>query len=157
GTYRFASLQPGPYQVRASLTGFQPQTFQLTLGTSQQIRQNFTLQVGTVTQAVEVSVAPDQLLTAQSASVGNALAQKQVVDLPLVGRNVMDFATKIMPGVRGTGTADTTFAGISATGTGNIGISMDGVTMNTGRHDHGLSTATFVNPTWWMKFEWSSQ
>src|SRR5438552_10680213 len=44
GTYRFASLQPGLYQVRASLTGFQPQTFQLTLGTSQQIRQNFTLQ-----------------------------------------------------------------------------------------------------------------
>ena len=65
GTYRFGSLQPGPYQVAASLPGFQPQTFQVTLGTSQQIRQNFTLQVGGVTQAVEVSVAPDQLLTAQ--------------------------------------------------------------------------------------------
>src|SRR5438477_6652832 len=146
GTYRFASLQPGPYQVRASLTGFQPQTFQLTLGTSQQIRQNFTLQVGTVTQAVEVSVAPDQLLTAQSSSVGNALAQKQVVDLPLVGRNVMDFATRIMPGVRGDGQANTTFAGIPAIGSGNVGISMDGVTMNTGRHTQGLKTATFVNP-----------
>ncbi len=146
GTYRFGSLQPGPYQVSAALPGFQPQTFQVTLGTAQQIRQNFVLQVGGVTQAVEVSVAADQLLTAQSASVGNALAQKQVVDLPLVGRNVMDFATKIMPGVRGTGTADTTFAGITATGTGNVGIQMDGVTMNTGRHDHGLSTATFVNP-----------
>src|SRR2546425_4700880 len=50
GTYRFGSLQPGPYQVTASLTGFQPQTFQVTLGTAQQIRQNFTLQVGAVTQ-----------------------------------------------------------------------------------------------------------
>src|SRR5687767_3830851 len=48
GTYRFASLQPGPYQVSASLPGFQTQTFQVELGTSQQIRQNFTLQVGTV-------------------------------------------------------------------------------------------------------------
>lgn len=146
GTYRFGSLQPGPYEVGALLPGFQSQAIRVTLGTAQQIRQNFVMQVGTVAQTVEVSVAQDQLLTAQSASVGNALAQKQVVDLPLVGRNVMDFATKIMPGVRGTGTADTTFAGITATGTGNIGIQMDGVTMNTGRHDHGLSTATFVNP-----------
>src|SRR5881397_3378019 len=69
GTYRFASLQPGTYQVKASLAGFQGQTFQVTLGTSQQIRQNFTLQVGTVSQAVEVSVAADQLLTAASSSV----------------------------------------------------------------------------------------
>src|SRR5215467_6002000 len=129
GTYRFGSLQPGPYQVSAALPGFQAQTFRITLGTSQQIRQNFVLQVGGVTQTVEVSVAADQLLTTQSASVGNALAQNQVVDLPLVGRNVMDFATKIMPGVRGSGTADTTFAGITATGTGNVGIQMDGVTM----------------------------
>src|SRR5262245_30030836 len=93
GTYRFGSLQPGPYQVTASLPGFQSQTFQLVLGTSQQIRQNFTLQVGTVAQAVEVSVAPDQLLTAQAASVGNALSQRQVVDLPLVGRNVTELET----------------------------------------------------------------
>src|SRR5262245_51954766 len=59
GTYQFPSLQPGPYRVGASLAGFQGQIFQITLGTSQQIRQNFTLQVGTVAQSVEVSVAPD--------------------------------------------------------------------------------------------------
>ena len=69
GTYRFGSLQPGPYEVSAALPGFQLQSFRLTLGTSQQIRQNFTLKVGAVTQAVEVSIAPDQLLTAQAASV----------------------------------------------------------------------------------------
>src|SRR2546427_8868297 len=43
GTYRFASLQPGSYEASAALTGFQHQTFRLTLGTAQQIRQNFTL------------------------------------------------------------------------------------------------------------------
>lgn len=146
GTYRFASLQPGQYQVKALLPGFQGQTIQVTLGTSQQIRQNFTLQVGALTQAVEVSVAADQLLTAQSSSVGTALVQKQVADLPIVGRNVMDIATRIMPGVRGDGHADTTFAGITTTGGGNVGISMDGVTMNTGKHVQGLKTATFINP-----------
>ena len=39
-----------------------------------------------------------------------------------------------------------TFAGISATGSANVGIPMDGVTMNTGRHTHGLEDADFVNP-----------
>src|SRR5262249_32169264 len=52
GTYRFGSLQPGNYEVSAQLTGFQGQIFRLTLGTSQQIRQNFTLQVGVVVQNV---------------------------------------------------------------------------------------------------------
>lgn len=145
GTYRFGSLQPGPYQVSASLPGFQPQTFQVTLGTGQQIRQNFTLQVGAVTQAVEVSVAPDQLLTAQSSSVGNALSQRQVMDLPLVGRNVTDLAT-ILPSVRGNGGAGTTFAGITAGGGGNIGLQMDGASVNTGRFGQGLNTNVAINP-----------
>ena len=77
GAYPFASLQPGQYRVTSMLAGFQTQAFQLTLGTSQQIRQNFTLQVATVSEAVEVSMAPDQLLTTQSSSVGNALARNR--------------------------------------------------------------------------------
>src|SRR5215210_4074769 len=48
GTYRFPSLQPGPYEVKATLQGFQTQSFRLALGTAKQIRQNFTLQVGAV-------------------------------------------------------------------------------------------------------------
>src|SRR5215470_10143508 len=110
GTYQFPSLQPGPYRVSASLSGFQSQIFQITLGTSQQIRQNFTLQVGAVAQTVEVSVAPDQLLTTQSASIGSALPRTEVADLPIVGRNVMDIATVILPGVLGDGHPNTTFA-----------------------------------------------
>src|SRR3989441_12285527 len=31
GTYRFASLQPGAYEVRSTLAGFQAQTFRLNL------------------------------------------------------------------------------------------------------------------------------
>src|SRR4030095_13705336 len=146
GTYRFPSLQPGPYEVKATLVGFQVQTVRVTLGTAQQIVQNFSLQVGAVTQAVEVTTAADQLLTTSSASVGNSLPSNQIVDLPLVGRNVMDLVTSTVPGVRGTGTPSTTFAGITANGSANVAISMDGVTMNTGRHTQGLKTATFVNP-----------
>ncbi|PYS40754.1 MAG: hypothetical protein DMG14_09510, partial [Acidobacteria bacterium] len=145
GTYRFPSLQPGTYETTTALSGFQTQTIRLMLGTAQQIRQNFTLQVGTVAQQIEVTVAADELLTASSASVGTVLPARQLVELPLVSRNVMDLATT-MPGVTGEGQANTTFGGIAANGSANVGISMDGVTMNTGRHTQGLKTTFFVNP-----------
>src|SRR5262245_8958282 len=85
GTYRVPSLQPGLYEVTATLAGFRTQTFRLSLGTSQDIRQNFTLQVGSVAQAVEVTVAADALLTASTASIGTILPGNQILDLPLVG------------------------------------------------------------------------
>src|SRR5688572_14305606 len=63
GAYQFASLQTGTYTVTAELPGFQTQTRSgVALGVSQQVRLNFTLQVGAVAQAVEVSVAADTLI-----------------------------------------------------------------------------------------------
>src|SRR2546430_2752734 len=51
GAYQFASLQTGSYKVMAGLSGFQVQTYNnVTLGVSQQVRLNFTLQVGGVAQ-----------------------------------------------------------------------------------------------------------
>jgi hypothetical protein len=145
GTYRFPSLQPGPYEVSAALAGFRAPAYKLSLATAAQIRQNFVMEVGAVTQTVEVSVAADELLTAVSSSIGNVLPERQVMDIPLVGRNVMNLAT-IMPGVIGTGGAGTTFAGISAGGSGNVNLQMDGVTVNNGRHTQGLASATAINP-----------
>ena len=146
GTYNFPSLQPGTYEVSASLSGFQKQTFRLVLGQSQQIRQNFSLQVGGIEQAVEVTAAADPLLTQSTATVGTVLQEAQVKELPLVGRNVMDLVTSTMPGVTGSGTADSTFAGVTANASANVTTSMDGITMNTGRHTQGLKTSYFINP-----------
>src|SRR5262245_25546397 len=53
GAYQFASLQTGSYKVTAELSGFQSHVYeQVALGVSQQVRLNFALQVGAVTQAV---------------------------------------------------------------------------------------------------------
>src|SRR5437867_12101576 len=49
GAYQMPSLQPGTYRLKASLPGFQtatPENIQFSQG--QQVRFNFTLQVGTV-------------------------------------------------------------------------------------------------------------
>src|SRR5438477_4231611 len=84
GAYQFASLQTGTYKVTAELPGFQTQTYEnVTLGISQQVRLNFALQVGSVAQAVEVTVAADTLIATSSSSVGNVLPEYKVRDLPL--------------------------------------------------------------------------
>jgi len=75
GAYSFAALQPGNYKVSAELPGFQTQTFtNVQLGGAQQVRMNFTLQVGAAAGTnVEVTVAADTLLATSSNSVGTIL------------------------------------------------------------------------------------
>src|SRR5262249_1069908 len=69
GEYQFPNLQTGTYNVTAGLPGFQTQTRNgIALGVSQQMRLNFTLQVGSVAQTVEVSVAADTLIATTSSS-----------------------------------------------------------------------------------------
>ena len=146
GTYRFVSLRPGPYEVSATLPGFQTQTFQMTLGSGQQRQQNIVLQVGTVATAVEVTVAADELLTSTLQSVADTLDSDEVFNLPIVGRNVTAIATRTTAGVIGTGNSGTTFAGISAQGSRSVNVQVDGMTVNNGRHEQGLATATSINP-----------
>jgi len=138
GTYQFPPLQPGTYKVSAELSGFQPQTYnQVILGISQQVRLNFTLQVGAQAQAVEVSVAADTLLATTSASVGVVLPEYKLRDLPLAGRDVTDLV-QAMPGVVGTN--------ISGAPTGFSMTTRDGIPVNQGRYNPGVFTQTFISP-----------
>src|SRR6266850_948157 len=91
GAYQFASLQTGTYKITAELVGFQAQAYNaVALGISQQVRLNFTLQVSSVAQTVEVTAAADTAIATTSSSVGTVLPEYKVRDLPLGGRNVMD-------------------------------------------------------------------
>src|SRR5215475_13548126 len=56
GAYQFANLQTGSYSVTAELPGFRTQAYNdVNLGIAQQVRLNFSLQVGGVTQQVDVA------------------------------------------------------------------------------------------------------
>src|SRR5215471_4778665 len=79
GNYDFASLQPGTYIVSAALSGFQTATYNnVQLSQSQQVRLNFTLQVGNVAQAVEVVAEANTLLATTSSSVSAVLPEVEV-------------------------------------------------------------------------------
>src|SRR5207237_7321899 len=70
GAYNFPSLLPGTYKVSAELPGFQTQSYTgVRLGNADQVRLNFTLQVGGLNTAVEVTVAADTLLATSSSSI----------------------------------------------------------------------------------------
>src|ERR1044071_4260452 len=91
GTYNIPSLLPGTYKLSAELPGFKTQIFNdVQLGQGISARYNFTLQVGTVDQAVEVTAETTAVLTESSPTIGQVLAEKIVRDLPLVSNNVLD-------------------------------------------------------------------
>ena len=90
GAYQFASLQPGTYEIKAELPGFQTATAKdFQLGGAQQARLNFTLQVGAaVGTTIDVAIAADTLLATSSNSIGTVLPEYKVRDLPLAVRDV---------------------------------------------------------------------
>ena len=143
GAYQFAALQPGRYRVTAELPGFRTRTYDdVALGLSEQIRLNFTLQVGGQAEAVEVTAAADTLIATTSASVGAVLTDQRVKDLPIAGRNVLDLLSTT-PGT-GYGTVAGGFAGGRVTA---VNVTRDGINVQDGRYQEaGAYSATFVSP-----------
>ena len=115
GAYQFASLQTGTYKVTAELPGFQTQAYNaVNLGVAQQVRLNFTLQVGAQSQAVEVNVAADTLIATTSSSVGTVLPEYKLRDLPLATRNALDLVATTA-GTQGSSFAGSRTAGVNTT------------------------------------------
>ena len=81
------------------------------------------LTVGAVSETVNVSAAAETLLTAESASIGQVINTRSIVELPLNGRNVIQLA-QISAGAApiGIGTSPAT----SWTGSSDSTLSIDG-------------------------------
>jgi Carboxypeptidase regulatory-like domain len=97
GYYTQALLPPGDYKVSVRLTGFKQEVRNLTLETQQISRLDFTMQVGTASETVEVTAAAP-MLESGNASVGQVIETQAISDLPLNGRNYLDLA-KLSMGV----------------------------------------------------------
>jgi hypothetical protein len=146
GAYSAPGLLPGTYTVSAELPGFQKATYtKVQLGNADKFRLNFTLQVATQAQSVEVTVAADTLLATSSSSVGEILSQNRVQDLPTVSNNVLDLF-RLIPGVRVDASGvSPSFAGLS--GFGSVNMLRDGVDDAGGsRWGSTALSATYLNP-----------
>jgi hypothetical protein len=145
GAYTFASVPPGNYKLSAELAGFKGSSLTgVNVGTSAQVRLDFTLEVGGTSTSVEVSVSSQQLLSESSASIGQVLPADRVTALPLVSGEVLDLV-RIMPGMRVDpfGDAFSTFTGLQ---TSTINTVRDGLSVTDTRNANGISGTTTLNP-----------
>ena len=87
GAYNAPFLIPGTYSVTVSKEGFKRAvTPSVVLDLDQKARVDLTLEIGQVSQTLEVTAAAS-LVRSESAELGEVVAQRQVQDLPLNGRN----------------------------------------------------------------------
>jgi hypothetical protein len=102
GKYILTLLPPGEYTLSVEAAGFRKLVQSgITLQINQQAQVDLTLQLGQVSETVEVTgQAP--LLESESSSLGTVVNQQLVNQLPLNGRNFIQLAT-LSPGVNGVG------------------------------------------------------
>lgn len=98
GDYSAAALLPGVYHLTAEANGFRMLERTATVETGATTTLNLTLQAGDISEAVMVDTAAP-LIQYEHHQVGGLVSRKQIEDLPLNGRNVLELA-KLEPGVQ---------------------------------------------------------
>lgn len=102
GAYAFEALQPGVYSVSVEAPGFKrfvSSGNEVTIGAPATV--NVILQVGAVSEQVEVTSSAEAVQTSTSGNFGNILTEQQIKDLPIVGtrgRNPLNLVD-LQPGV----------------------------------------------------------
>lgn len=124
GFYIAPELPVGSYSVSAERTGFKKTIRSgITLQVDQRAQVDLTLQIGGVTESIEVTgEAP--LVDTSSATVGKVVEQRRVTDLPVNGRSAFALML-IAPGVKPT-------AGPTASGFSDRGQQLSQVSINGG-------------------------
>ncbi len=147
GSYSFPSLARGTYTVHAEVQGFRPseQSGVLLEAASRRVV-DFTLQVGTLTEAVSVTASVDQVQTA-SGEVSQQIGERQLSQIALNGRNYVQML-QLVPGVVATSTdpfslgLNTTAQRVNGIRTNSVYFMVDG----TDNMDNGANSNAITNP-----------
>lgn len=126
GDYTVQNLPPSTYTIRVEKTGFKTASLtNIPLEVGKTGTQPVVLQVGASTETIEISTEGAQMQT-QDASVGQVITEKQVSDLPLNGRNMLQLAS-LTAGVSAEDVGQTgNAASNGGIGTRNLYITVDG-------------------------------
>lgn len=93
GSFTFAALPPGTYELTATAAGFSKQQINgIILRVGETVNWDLTLKVGAVTQQVVVQAAPLKVQS-ETSSVGQTINEQQMTALPLNGRSYVSLAT----------------------------------------------------------------
>lgn len=93
GNYVITPLKIGDYAVSVEGQGFKVETRTgVVLQVQDRLRVDFTLQVGSMTEAVNIA-AEVPLVQTESSALGNVIGGRQITELPLNGRDYTQLAT----------------------------------------------------------------
>jgi hypothetical protein len=107
GAYGFAQLTPGEYRVEITKTGFKTYVqARVSVEVATPTTLDAQLTLGSMSQEIVVESAAAPTINTADATVGNTFNSEQVLDLPILARNVVNLLT-IQPGVVFTGMSDT--------------------------------------------------
>ena len=97
GDFRFNAVPPGNYRVTASAPSFKTAELPtLIVDVNKEAQADFVLQVGSVSDTVQVTAAAP-LLQTETAALGTAITNRTVLELPLNARNFFDLVA-LTPG-----------------------------------------------------------
>jgi hypothetical protein len=152
GEFIRPALKPGTYTITAEAPGFRrvAQRNVVIVG-GDRVGVPLTLAVGDITQTVEVQ-ADAPLLQTESTTLGAALNNKSVTQLPLGGQRTFTFLARLSPGVvpAEPGARDAVGGGFSANGVrsnGQNNFLLNGVDNNVNVIDFLNQTAYVVGPS----------
>ena len=95
GDYHFLNLVPATYRVEVQQTGFKHfLRSPVVVEVDTAVRVDVALQLGAVTETVEVTTAPPMLQT-ETGSLGETIEAAQVKEMPLNGRNTFNLMTLV--------------------------------------------------------------
>jgi Carboxypeptidase regulatory-like domain len=120
GFYSDGPLNPGPYTVTVTHTGFETLSVTTVIRTGTATAGSFKLTLGSSSETVEVNAGALQINTEQIGLAG-VVTREQIESLPINGRNFLDIA-QLQPGVilQSGETFDPTKAGYSAISVGGV-------------------------------------
>ncbi|MBI3681101.1 MAG: TonB-dependent receptor [Acidobacteria bacterium] len=98
GIYNIPLLLPGEYKLSVQAAGFKTLTRTLRLEVAQTMTLDVKVEVGELTQSIDVT-AESVVLQSSTSSLGQHIEGKQVLNLPLLGRNAYALV-QLVPGAR---------------------------------------------------------
>jgi Carboxypeptidase regulatory-like domain len=129
GVYTATQLAPGTYNIKAELAGFKPKAANnIALPVDQTITLNLPLEVGAVTDVVDVT-ASAEVVNTENAQLGAGFDSRKILDLPLNARNIVGLLS-LQTGVS-VDTGDSTTSGyVNGARNDQQNIVLDGVDNN---------------------------
>ncbi len=129
GQFVFAAIPPDTYTITIEASGFKKSVipnFVASVDSAQNL--DILLEVGQVSETVTITTENEAPLNTTNATIGNTIDKKQIIDLPLSGRNTANLLS-LQPGVtpdNGTGNGGAVNGGRSD----QANVTLDGVDVN---------------------------